>query len=56
MVRYDTRNGALFCLACHQRITGVVNDKLTIVGTVFFVKGGQRYINGDYPITFREAA
>lgn len=55
-VRYDTRNGILLCLKCHQRVTGLVNDKVTIVGTVFFTKGGTRYINADFPVEWKAVA
>lgn len=55
-VRYDVRNGLTLCLKCHERVTGVVNDKLRIVGTVWFIKGGQRYINAQFPVTFVKVA
>lgn len=55
-VRYDTRAGLHTCLKCHERITGTVNDRLELVGTVWFTKAGQRYLNCDYPVTFRKVA
>lgn len=55
-VRTDTRNGLTLCRKCHERVTGLVNDKLTIVGTVWFTVKGQRYINGDHVVKFQEAA
>ncbi len=55
-VRYETRVGLHLCLRCHERVTGKVNDRLEIVGTVWFVKEGVKYINADYPVTFRKIA
>ena len=52
-VRHDTRNALTLCRRCHERVTGLVNDKLTIVGTAWFTKGGTRYVNADFPVTFR---
>lgn len=43
-VKYDTRNGVLLCLQCHQTIAG------KILGTVFFRVNRQRYMNADYPL------
>ncbi len=54
--RYETRNGLLLCCSCHERVTGKVNDKLYIRGTVwFFGSDKQRYINCDRKVHFEEA-
>lgn len=55
-VRYDVRNGLTLRLKCHQRVTGVVGAKLQIVGTVFFRLAGQRYINAQFPVEFKDLA
>jgi len=48
-VRYDVRNGVCLSLATHEAIT---HNRLRIDGTVFFRKGGCRYIDGTYAIYF----
>lgn len=48
-VRYDVRNGICLSLATHDAVT---RGQLTIEGTVFFRKGGCRYIDGTFPVTF----
>lgn len=53
-VRTDTRNGLTLCAQCHQLVTGIVGGRLVIVGTVWFIKGGQRFINCDYPVLFQK--
>jgi hypothetical protein len=56
-VRYDPRNGILLCNSpCHEQVTGAVNVKVVIVGTVFFEVSGTRYINAAKPVTFKVAA
>jgi len=47
--RYDVRNGVTLSLATHEAVT---HHRLTIEGTVFFRKGGQRYIDGTFAVTF----
>ena len=55
-LRHDRRNGLTLCLSpCHRRVTGNVNDKLIVVGSKFFKIDGVRYIDGDRPVTFKEA-
>ena len=55
-LRFETRNGLLLCRGCHERVTGKVNDKLTIRGTAwFFGQDMLRYIDADRPVLFEEA-
>src|ERR1051325_611026 len=54
-VRYDVRNGLTLSHRDHTRVTGMVNDKLRIVGTKFFTIAGKRYINAREPVIFRKA-
>ena len=48
-VRYDVRNGICLSLETHL---AVELHRYRIEGTVFFVKGGARYIDGRYAVTF----
>lgn len=48
-VRYDIRNGICLSFATHD---AVERCKYRIEGTVFFMKGGARYIDGTYPVIF----
>lgn len=48
-VRYDVRNGICLSYASHFLVT---HHKYRIDGTVFFVKDGCRYINGNFPVFF----
>ncbi len=50
-VRYDVRNGLTLSFETHERVE---RGQLQIVGTRFFTKNGKRYINGKYPVHFKE--
>lgn len=52
-VRYDIRNGVALSYEVHE---AVERNTLQIVGTRFFVKNGQKYINGNFPVRFKEIA
>lgn len=49
LVRYDVRNGICLSFATHFLVE---HFKLRIEGTVFFTKGGCRYIDARYPVIF----
>ncbi len=49
VVRYDVRNGLCLSFATHE---AVELHRLRIDGTVFFRKGGCRYIDATYAVTF----
>lgn len=51
--RYDIRNGIALAFETHD---AVERGKLRIVGTVFFVIAGKRYINGRHKVTFEAAS
>lgn len=51
-VRYDVRNGICLSFETHDLVERGV---LKIVGTVFFRKGGTRYIDARYPVRFEPA-
>lgn len=55
-LRLDLRNGMCLCAACHERVTGKVNERLEVVGTKFFRLDGKRLINARAPVTFRRVA
>jgi 5-methylcytosine-specific restriction endonuclease McrA len=55
-LRHDVRNGLTLCRDCHRRVTGMVADKLRIIGTQFFRLKGVRYINARFPVTFKKVA
>lgn len=57
-VRYDVRNGITLCHACHRRVTGMVKDKLVIIGSAFFhvTDSAVRYLNARQHVDFQEAA
>lgn len=46
-VRYDVRNGVTLSMKTHLEVS---LGRYRIEGTVYFRKGGARYINGTYPI------
>jgi hypothetical protein len=48
-VRYDVRNGLCLSLQTHD---AVERHQLRIEGTVFFRKGGCRYIDATFPVFF----
>jgi len=48
-VRHDVRNGICVSLATHEALT---HHRLRIEGTVWFRKGGARYIDATYPVLF----
>jgi hypothetical protein len=48
-VRYDVRNGICLSFATHE---AVELNRLRIEGTVFFRKGGCRYIDATHPVYF----
>lgn len=54
--RFDRRNGLTLCLWCHERVTGKVNDRLDVIGTVYFDIDGRSYIDGDHKVTFAKVA
>jgi len=47
--RYDVRNGICLSMKTHLEVT---LGRYRIDGTVFFRKGGARYIDASYPVTF----
>ena len=48
-VRYDIRNGVTLSLATHLAVEAGV---YRIEGTVFFLKDGQHFIDGTFPVIF----
>lgn len=47
--RYDVRNGITLSLEHHELVT---HNKYRIEGTAWFYVGGQKYIDGTYPVNF----
>jgi len=48
-VRYDVRNGVTLSLATHAQVQ---QHRYRIEGTVFFRKGGCRYVDATFPVIF----
>ena len=56
--RFDDRFALLLCCACHERVTGKVNDRLFIVQKakdMFAGPEGRSLIDGRRPVMFKEA-
>lgn len=57
-LRFDDRFALLLCCACHERVTGKVNDRLFIVQKakdMFAGPDGRSLIDGRNPVQFKEA-
>lgn len=55
-VRWDVRNGILLCLACHERVTGVANEKFLIVASATYVVEDIEYPDMRQPVEFKRIA
>jgi hypothetical protein len=55
-IRWDSRNGITLCCACHERVTGKVNERFLIESKHTFVVDEIAYINADKKVTFRRIA
>lgn len=55
-IRWDVRNGILFCATCHERITGKVNERFLIESNHVFTVDGVSFINADKPVRFKRVA
>ena len=52
--RWDVRNAALLCTACHQRVTGAVGgEKATVIAGRTFNLNGREYPDGSGPLNFK---
>lgn len=54
-LRTESRCALLLCCACHERVTGRVNDRLTIEATQTFEVDGQTYTDARQPVIFRRS-
>lgn len=52
-LRFESRCALLTCLACHERVTGKVNDKLHIIPTKTFELKGETYTDARHQVTFK---
>jgi hypothetical protein len=52
-LRFESKSALLLCLACHERVTGKVNDKLVIVATKLFDIRGVKYTDARAVVMFR---
>jgi 5-methylcytosine-specific restriction endonuclease McrA len=51
-LRCEPRAALLLCLACHERVTGRVNEsRVKLIGTKTFNKGA--YTDARYPVVFK---
>lgn len=55
-IRWDIRNLALFCRACHEKLTGKVNERFLIASNKFFSVARVQYINARKPFTYKKVA
>jgi len=51
-LRHEPRAALLVCAACHELLTGKVDERWGIVGSQFFEHGGQTWIDATCPVTF----
>ena len=54
--RRDVRTAVLVCLACHERVTGKVDERWAITGTAWFEEDGQPWIDATYPVECKRIA
>ena len=51
-LRFEDRAALLLCCACHQRVTGKVNDRLLIVWTKTFTIRGEQFTDARAVVHF----
>lgn len=54
--RFDDRFALQVCMACHEKLTGRVNEKWRAIGTVFIEIKGQPCIDARAVVTFQRIA
>lgn len=55
-IRWDPRNLAVFCRACHEKLTGIVNEKFLIHSKHLFVVDAVSYIDASKPFRYQRVA
>jgi hypothetical protein len=55
-LRFEVRAAILVCAACHERLTGRVNDKLSAVPSRTFTIRQGTFTDATFPITFTRTA
>jgi hypothetical protein len=55
-IRWDKRNGITLCCACHERVTGKVNERFVIESKHTFTVDAVQYLNADKRVKFTRVA
>ena len=55
-LRFEDKAALLLCLRCHERVTGRVNDKLTIVASKTFTTRQGTFTDARETVIFRKVA
>lgn len=54
--RWHEKNGVHLCQACHQKVTGKVNERFVVVAAKTFTVDGVKYPSGAGPLSFKRVA
>lgn len=55
-LRFESKAAILVCCACHEQLTGRVNERWTATGTKFWTHLQHTYIDARAPIMFQRIA
>jgi hypothetical protein len=53
-LRFEAKAALLLCLACHERVTGKVNQKLVVVPSTTFTMRQGTFTDARHPVKFQE--
>lgn len=57
VIRWDVRNGILFCRTCHERVTGKVNERHIVIYSKFYeVEDEGVFPDGGGAVAFKRIA
>lgn len=55
-IRWLVKNGLLLCRSCHEKLTGMVNERHLLVPSQTFEIDGVAYADADFPVDFKRVA